>query len=659
MLRIRARDIVKMESDQVWSLPDSVIEVEFDDGVLETTGKATKLSWYFWPFFRLDEEVPMCMHHHIGRGHFTKDTQLKLLGRCLFDVYLHRMRVHQAAPVKHIEFFTMMAMESINRLYNELTYRLEEYVTGLSAEDYLEVIDNPRIKANNAQIRANYESLEAAYKANEKVLRDVTEFPNNRLALFVRTGIGSVGQVNQNITAIGYRTAANSKMFPYPLLENFGEGVNSAYGHLTESRSASKAVLYTHSPLQKTQYYNREMQLMACSVTNLHHFTDCGTKRTIDYPIRHSKDLAVLDGKWMVKDDSKLELIRSDSYHLIGTTVKYRSVIQCEHPDPTGCCSVCYGEIAHSVPDHTNIGNISVVEICERISQIVLSTKHLDQNAKLEEFEFQGIETKYMTIHGVDSKIRIKPWVCEHNPKLRLFAQSLPNLALLGLMDDISTLDPDSIGELVSVTIVHDIRDGTTAVPISVSMGSRRAVMTHELMRYLQAVPGKMISKTEYEIELAGWDHSKPLLQLPNKHRNMLEYKNSVENFIKAHNEFGRRLNKQLSDQDISDVLLEFVDIVGAKLTINIVHLETALYGTMIRCSETEDYRLPKPNTPREFGKYADIMARRSLAPAMAYQGHRRVLYDIESFMSTERPATPMDEIMAVGIDDNAFQYWE
>ena len=170
--------------------------------------------------------------------------------------------------------------------------------------------------------------------------------------------------------------------------------------------------------------------------------------------------------------------------------------------------------------------------------------------------------------------------------------------------------------------------------------------------------PGKLVSKNEYEIDLAGWDPAKPLLQLPNKHRNMLEYKNTVENFIKAHNEYERRLNKQLSDQDISEALVEFVDIVGAKLTINIVHLETTLYSTMIRAAAQEDYRLPKPYTPREFGKYADIMSRRSLAPAMAYQGHRRVLYDIENFMATERPSSPMDPILAVPVTENVDSVW-
>ena len=88
------------------------------------------------------------------------------------------------------------------------------------------------------------------------------------------------------------------------------------------------------------------------------------------------------------------------------------------------------------------------------------------------------------------------------------------------------------------------------------------------------------------------------------------------------------------------------------------MHLETTLYSTMIRAAAQEDYRLPKPYTPREFGKYADIMSRRSLAPAMAYQGHRRVLYDIENFMATERPSSPMDPILAVSVTENVDSVW-
>jgi hypothetical protein len=48
MLKLKARDIVNMETVELWSIPDGPLEVEFDDGVLETNGKATKLSWYFW-----------------------------------------------------------------------------------------------------------------------------------------------------------------------------------------------------------------------------------------------------------------------------------------------------------------------------------------------------------------------------------------------------------------------------------------------------------------------------------------------------------------------------------------------------------------------------------------------------------------------------------
>jgi len=69
----------------------------------------------------------------------------------------------------------------------------------------------------------------------------------------------------------------------------------------------------------------------------------------------------------------------------------------------------------------------------------------------------------------------------------------------------------------------------------------------------------------------------------------------------------------------------------------------------MIISAQDNDYGLPKPWTKNGLGIMKLSMANRSLAPAMAYEGHQSILISPSSYVDTNRPDHPFDAILMPG----------
>lgn len=656
MKSYNVRELIGWSKDQIMMLPDGPIEITFDDGVLTTNARRTILSWFFWEFFRMDAAVPVKLRHHLGSARFTKKTQLKLLSDCVWDSINFRRKTQHVEQV-YLEALFNTAYKVVNHIYNFNAGLLEPYVVTIDADDVIDVLDHPEIARINREVRACYESIADSHHQVLKVLKDETELPLNRIGESIRCGLVSEGQVLQCISPIGLRTAVDSSVYPVPVITNFSEGLVLLHDSMIESRSASKSLLYQKGPLQQVQYFNRELQLEACVVLNLHHNCDCGTKKTVPYFIKTPKYLDEMHGKWYYDERGELKMITPKDRHLVGKTVNMRSVRTCEHPDEQGVCSTCFGEISWSIPANSNIGHVSVVEICEKITQIVLSTKHLDSGVKVEDFVIQTGEEKYLEFGERDNLLRLRRNLKGRRPVLRFPAANAPNIAQIDITPDVNTLNPEVIANLTMVHIKTVPRDNVyIEETLTVSMGSRTSNFTLEFLSYLKSHTPRMGDGNMYEVDLEDWDFTLPVFRLPMKHRSMLEFKTDVERFIKAtspsqnqvrgtksHN---KRCGRKTDEQDFANVLAEFHSLVGSKLSINLVHMEVVLYSTMVRSSSQGDYRLPKPWHDAEFAAYADLMNMRSLAPVMAHQKQVDALTSVSSFLNTQRPVSPLDAIL-------------
>lgn len=657
MLSLNVRDLVNYSVDQIWSLPDEDLEIHFEDGgALVSSARATIFSWYAWAFFRIDPTLKIGSDYHFGNSIISKGKQLNFLGKCQGALASH-LRSKGELTIEIMEELWRLTYYLQNLIYNDFTTRLEEYVTTLSALDILEIVDHKEIAEINANTTPVEESLtKNRLKIVEILAKRHDELPTNRMARQIRIGGVDAKQAVQMVAPIGFRTEISSDIFPIPVMSSFSGGLKSLYELAVESRSASKALMFTKAPLADTQYFNRSMQLLACSVMRLHHGEDCGTTVTVPFHVTKAS-LRILAGKFHRLEDGTLEVIGERSDHLVGTVVQLRSPLTCNHRDQSGVCGTCFGELQWSIAVGTNLGHACVVEICEKISQLVLSVKHIDSSSSAEEVVIDAASDALIERGLKPNEIKLRSHLRTKHPRLHFARNGAHGLAMLG-RTDWSTLSIWDISAMDEVCVVIDNRLGEQFHPVTVSMGSRLGSFTIEFLQYIaekgiKALPGG----EKYEVDISDWDFQKEVWRLPLRHRNMIEYKNEVEEFVKCggknskkgqHKAFLERLGVPVTPVLMGDVLRQFNELISSKLFINIAHLEVTLLATMARSTnqDSPDYRLPRNGDEAYFASYNDLIANRSLAPAMAWESQKTHFISSNSFNQANRPESPLDPIM-------------
>ena len=636
-----ARNIAHLSVEQLWNLGDGPLTIIFDDGVLETTARETIFSAYLWKYHRVYPGFPILKSHHIAGRRLGGRTHLDVMAEIMWDC--HDTYNSAGTPV-NVEHLTKLAYEITNEIYNDFTYRLEEYVTSISILDFIEVVEHPAIKEANANVEESQQSIDDTYAVIRSTLLAKDELVTNPIAKSAKSGLSSMGQIQQCVGPLGYRTEINSTVFRQPVLRGFVAGLTDLYSAMVESRSASKALMFAKDPLADSQYFNRKMQLLCGVLKNLH-MGDCGTVVTIPWRVR-AADLKTIDGKNYVVGNEIRRVSRKDK-SLIGTVINMRSVFGCAHTDPYGVCSTCFGDLSLSIPANTILGHVSSTVLCEKVSQIVLSTKHLDGSATVDKFYISEYDRQFIENGRDPNVLKLARTLKGRKVKLYVLADEAKNLTDVTNVPDVRSLSIGRTSNLRDVQFGVEGPTGEVTGVVSVSMDSRLSSMTHELLAHIKKTDWTLTPQGDYIIDLTEWDFDKPLFELPLKHINMLDFMNSIEAMVKSASKVKGKKSLTLCDYDTPHkALVDFHDLVMSKLEINLAHLENIVYSTMITSSERYDYSLPQLGTPVEFGAYGTNMLMRSLGTTMAFQNQAAAILDVKSYVSDNRPDGPLDAML-------------
>jgi hypothetical protein len=632
-----------MDKETVWQLPDGPISIQFEDGVLETTARATIFSWYCAVFHRHFPETPLLKHHHLGNERLSKSSHLNLLGKGYFDT----LETYYAKGKEvDTEFMQLLVFQTTNEIYNDFTYRLERYVTTISILDFVDIVTHPVVEEANDTVKPSQVSIDSTYKTIKNALLDSNNFRGNGVAEAAKSGLVSMGQVLQCVGPRGYLTDIDSNIFRQPILQGYVHGIRSLYDSMIESRSASKAQYFAKDPVADSEYFNRKMQLQTAVISRLHR-VDCGSTETIPFRVR-STDLESLEGKFYYTETGDLVAVSEGDRHLIGKTINMRSVLKCKHPDPNGVCLVCMGELGYSVPDQTILGHVAATVLCEIISQNVLSTKHLDGSSTVDMIKLGAYEENYVQVGSDPNTIKLNPDLEGKKVTMVLSADESERLSDIMTIQNISRLTPSKVTELREVEFIIEGEDETEHVVIPVSMGSRLSSLTVEALTYVKYMGWTLTAKGDCAIDLSNWDIDQPLFEMPLKHTNMVDFMKEIETFIKSSKKTkGTRHQKNLNDYDtVEDGLLALYTLVSSKLKVNIAHIELIVLATLSRDPKHYDHRLPVPKSTGVVSGYEDNMVLRSNSVAMAYQNQGSTLYDLRSYMIDDRPDHYMDNIL-------------
>lgn len=644
---LKAADLVRVSTEEIWDYPNGPMKLQFEDGVIETTMRRTVFSHYIWEIHRHYPLTPVKMSHHIGNRILGSSTHLDLLSNAVWDCYFTYKAAKKMIDLEHLSY---LVRKVDNMLYNDMSTKIEEYVSSISILDFLDVLDHPLIAEANSKVRPNWQTtehtIEKTYDVITKVLKDPNELKGNAVAIAARSGMVSMGQILQCVGPRGNATDIDSHIFRNPILRGFAQGFTSLEDMMKESRSAAKALMFTKDPMAKSEYFNRNIQLSAATLKNLHQ-VDCGSTDYIPFYVKPG-DLADLEGIHYWDEKAKeLKTVTTKDKHLIGNAIQMRSVFTCKHPDRLGICVKCFGETGLSFPADTNVGHFSSTELQAAVSQRILSTKHEDGSATLEDMVLSDYEKRFIKIGSSPHHLMIADHLAGTKFSLQIYeeeAQRLTDLTYLKDISEVRKLIPIRISEISSVMFVITRGDKTEISPVNVSMGTRMSSLTWQALEYIKRVGWQTTIDGRYEIDMSEWNKKDVLFELPLKHFSTVDYMKSIESFIKGNS---RRGVQSLMDfTEPSAALMAFHELVSSKLKVNISHLQTIILSTMVQNLEERDHNLPMPRHKGQFSPYSKNMAHRSLSAMMAYQGQAAAIFSPPAYIIRSRPPHPLDYLL-------------
>lgn len=639
---LNARDLVQMSIDEVWELPDGPMKLRFDDGVIETNTRATVFSRYIWEIHRNYPHTPMLMRHHIGDTKLGSNTHLDLLSKAIWDCF----DAHRDMGGINMEDISKLAYDITNMIYNDTTVRLEEHVGSICILDFIDVIDHPVIAEAMDKVASDQQTsdhtVDKTYKVIKDVLLDPTQLIGNGVAKAAKSGLVSLGQILQCVGPRGLATDIDSHIFRNPILRGFVHGLGSLEDSMKESRSAAKALFFAKDPMAQSEYFNRNMQLSAATLSNIHQ-TDCGSNDFIEFYVKPG-DIDVLEGIWFFDKDIKniRPITRSDKY-LTGKHIQIRSVFTCKHPDPYGICQRCFGELGLSVPTGTNIGHLSTSVLLGQVGQKILSTKHEDSSANVEELTLDEFERNYLKVGKNPNEILFADALVGKPFKVYFSTEEAKNIPELAFVDNVRVLTPPRISELTAIYIEIPKGKGTEQVALTVSTVTRKSSLSWAALEYIKTNGWSITNDGRYCIDMSLWKRNEPFVELPMKHFSTVDFMFAIASLLKGS---GTRKGKAKSLQNyesISGTLVAVHELVNSKLKVNISHLQTIILTMMVRSEDDRDYRLPVDRLDGSYGRYKELMELRSLAPAMAYQGQTDIMFSPTSFIIKNRPRHPLD----------------
>lgn len=656
MRKISARSLLDYSAIDTLQLLTGEFILVFDDGKeLATNARETQYSRLAWDLIVEYPNTQLLEKHHvrniIGDKYLSSNTHLDLLGRVMwsvYDTYAHFVTTDSYPEIKFRDYLAKRVYEITNEMYNTLTTYCEDNVVSLDILNFIDLINYDKIKVANDAIEPTQKSIDETYAIIKDCLFNDAGLMDNPISIAARSKLVNVDQVLQCVSARGFITDTDSVLFKEPITRGYVKGLRSFYDSFIETRSAAKSLIFSKSPLQQAEYFSRRLQLMTQVVRNLH-MGDCGSNEYLLWHVRgdvrdngflkKKGDLSQLAGKYYLDTDNILKTIKSSDTHLIGRTLKIRMAIHCQHPDPYGICSTCFGELSYSVPEHTNIGQMCCTSLAQKSSQNVLSVKHLDGSSIVDRISLSDYQTKFLKVSNDGSSYLLADSLKNKSVKLIIPSIEASNITDIMEVSKITDLNITRISELTEIGLMVS----GNVESFKVKVNQRLASMTYSLLSYIKHNGWDIDERGNYVVDMEDWNFQKEILTLPLRHFNMADHSVDIARLLESSVMLLKKRDKEAS---ANTAIVELFDLVNSKLNVNLAVLDVVQYASMVVSISDNNYDLPKTFTKNDLGVMRFTMANRSLSAAMAYQGQRAVIVSPSSYLNTNRCDHILDRLL-------------
>ncbi|QAX96036.1 hypothetical protein [Vibrio phage vB_VmeM-Yong XC32] len=626
------REILAMPKNEIWALPDGGLRLTFDDGqTVVVPTRTTILSSYYWKMFAEWPGADITLDHHINRAIITEGTHVKIGGKVFWDVFFgHHPNYLCGEGAKAIWTMSRRLVEIGNEMFNDTTNMLGEYVVSLDIEDVVDILNFEAVVNAKQDYRDGKATVEDTHdRVFGAIVDPESPLRNTAVAEGMANGLLNRRQATQVIGPRAFVPDINGESCPVPIYEGYADGLHTLYDHFRESRAASISLYMQSGPLEMSEYNNRMCQFL-CGVIRGIHYGDCGGKVTIPWKVEEG-DPKLLKGKVYMDDNDKPVVIWGNEDDLVGKTIRLRSITTCSHGDPTRPCSVCVGLNAITTPPGTNLGHHLSTEPLARISQTILSTKHVLASTKSVHLDINENNARFLRLKKDDQfVVMLNKEVTEGKFAIRIPQIQVGCINDVLSADDVMQLSPERISKLENVQIISYNRAGSIQdiLDVDLSIGGKGSPLTIDFLAYMKEEQWEVVGQS-IEVSLTNWDYTRPFIKTPRRGEDIMEILRITTQFLESPNAPGAV--RAVDYEHVGPACRALLDGMSSKIAVNFTHVEVFVRALM--ASGDTSYALPVGGEAFRFIRLKEAIQKRGLGAALAFERIRDLIQDPATYL--------------------------
>jgi len=175
--------------------------------------------------------------------------------------------------------------------------------------------------------------------------------------------------------------------------------------------------------------------------------------------------------------------------NLLGKTIEFRTTMCCRHAKNQGVCETCFGATAYAIPWDTNPGHVACTAMCKDISQLIISTKHLDFIIHKFMVILRGKEAMYLRTDKTNPEnVYLKDPQKGEQFVMRFLTSEAARLVDIKYVTKMSNLPVTRVSALTGVEIyVRDEHSGLIdGSEIDLVKSATKASLSEEMLIFLQ-----------------------------------------------------------------------------------------------------------------------------------------------------------------------------
>lgn len=610
--------------------------VLYEDGVtLNEHQQSIVLNRFCWDLFEFVPNTPIISKCSsisvIGKGYYNSNVPVKLLE----TICNHIFEINGIRRYADKEKFLKSSYIIINNIFNEIVHRKGKYVATIDAVDFVNVINDPEVLKLHDSLQPSPESVEQTYRGIRNYMN--TAKGRNRFVAAYRSKSINDNQANQCIGPRGFVTGLDRTVFRKPITSGFIRGMNTLYEIITESLTAAKSLNATDTHIRTSEYASRRIQLLTMSFTRMD-TVDCGSTDLLDVFVTE-KYLPNLKGIWYkVFDTDELKQIKGDETDLINRVIKIRSAFGCKSPNPHHVCTTCLGGLSENFKENSNVGYTMTSFLMEKLTQAILSTKHLTHSVKKSAIRLEGAVEKYF-FPSEANDIYFNQDLDLSKLAIVLPANKLNKLADVLNLDHVNVA-LNKVGELEIVGIRNEKHNPPIIESVNISYKDRLSTITRDLLKHIKSIDLEIDARGNYIVPMAGFDISRPVFSNQMKETNIISFVNKIASIIE---------NTKPNKLTLEEHFFTFVDTVLDQFPCNLSVLQAIVFATTSYNPSANNHRLARNSPHARQEKSSTLFRHRSASQLLVYESQQSELlkHSTVAFSNEYRFDHPLDVLFA------------